>query len=403
MKLLPRLWISVALALTLLLSNGSRLRAEEPERVVEESTPVVAASATDEQTLKDPLLEQVNEAIDVTTRRYLTATVHTPWQIMHGLLALRENYLIKLGDEKVKAIDWVSNRATYRGEQWFEKTRFGGRAHPYTKAYAFEGHPNQLLAILSMCNLPMDHEIRAGNGTFTIADMIKHTQAEINSREEITWTLWGLSNFLGTDVSWENKYGEAWSIERLVRMQTHQPVNTAACGGTHGLFALSFARNVHVQSGKPLRGVWLEAEQKIKRYIEESKLYQNPDGSFSTSYFKGRNSSRDFQTRLGSSGHTLEFLMLAMPDNRLNEQWVRNGIAALARDLIDHGRDPAECGALYHAMDGLVIYRDRVMPPSETEEATEVAESEPQTEDKATTEEETRLPVVVNENDAADE
>jgi len=403
MILLPRLWISVALALTLLLSNRSPLRAEEPARIADEPTPVVAVSAIDEQTLKDPLLEQVNEAIDVTTRRYLTATVHTPWQIMHGLLALRDKYLIKLGNEKVSAIDWVSNGATYRGEHWFEKTRYGGRAHPYSTAYAFEGHPNQLLAILSMCSLPMDHKIRAGNGTFTIAEMIKHTQAEVNAQEEITWTLWGLSNFLGTDARWENKYGEAWSIERLVRMQTHQPVHTAACGGSHGLFALSFARNVHVESGKPLRGVWLEAEQKIKRYIEEARLYQNQDGSFSTDYFKGRNSSRDFQTRLGSSGHTLEFLMLAMPKNRLKEQWVRNGVAALARDLIDHGRDPAECGALYHAMDGLVIYRDRMMPPSETEAASEVAESEPQTKVEGTADEKGPLPVVVNEDDATDE
>ncbi|MCH8830903.1 MAG: hypothetical protein IID45_15115, partial [Planctomycetes bacterium] len=180
--------------------------------------------------------------------------------------------------------------------------------------------------------------------------------------EEITWTLWALSHYLGADARWENKYGEAWSIDRLVRMQTQAPTGDAACGGTHGLFALTYARNVYLKTGRPLRGVWLAADQKIQRYIAEAKESQNADGTFSSNYFQSRGYSNNFEKRLNTSGHTLEFLLLALPKKRMKEKWIRNGVKAIARDLIVNKRVPVKCASLYHALDGLVLYRDLFAP-----------------------------------------
>lgn len=321
----------------------------------------------------DPLLQRVDEAIDVTSRRYLQAERHSPWQIMHGLLALRRDYQIKRGDEKTNALEWVSSGPMYNGEPWFEKTRYGGRPHPYTKAYAFEGHPNQFLAILTMCELPLDYEFKTPGGAVSMQEMVYTAQKEVTSREEITWTLWALSHYLEPDATWENKWGEAWSMERLVRMQTRASVYNAACGGTHAMFAITYARNAYRKTGDALRGAWLEADQKIRRYIEEARSNQNSDGTFSSQYFRGRGQARDFATRVSTSGHMLEFLMLALPDEWLNQDWVRRAVAAVAKELIDHSRDPLEPGAMYHALDGLVIYRDRVLP--QTEGASQLAEA----------------------------
>src|SRR3990172_3568096 len=52
----------------------------------------------------DPLLTQVDQAIDVTSRRYLDANVHTPWQIIHAYLGLRDRFLLKLNGEKVDGL-----------------------------------------------------------------------------------------------------------------------------------------------------------------------------------------------------------------------------------------------------------------------------------------------------------
>ncbi|MEO1994658.1 MAG: hypothetical protein ABGZ17_05225, partial [Planctomycetaceae bacterium] len=308
----------------------------------------------------DPVLVDVENAIRISSRRYLTGNVHTPWQIIHGVLALRNDFMIKVDDGKTSALEWMARGQTFRGEPWFEVTSHGGRAHVFSEAYAFEGHPNQFLAILTVSDLPLDHVFQADRGKIAIADMVKHAQAEVNDREEITWTLWALSHYLPPDTEWTNRAGEQWSVERLVRIQTDADVHDEACGGTHGMFALSRARNSYIRHGTPLRGVWTEADQKIQRYIEEARSYQNPDGSYSNAFFQGREYSGDFETRMASSGHTLEFLMEALPQHRLNEQWVRNGVAATARDLIEHRSESMECGPLYHAVSGLVIYRNRL-------------------------------------------
>lgn len=335
--------------------------------VAEDNTPAQGKKEAKTAKPADSLLAQVEEAIAVSEKRFLTANVHTPWQIMHGLLALRQDYLVKDdAGKKIRALDWISTNPKYRGLPWFQKTRFGGRAHPYTSDYAFEGHPNQFLAILAMADVPLDHKLKTDGGTITIADIVNNAKAEIKTNEEVTWTLWALSHYLGPDATWQNKQGEAWSINRLVRIQTAESTFNGACGGSHGLFALTYARNVFLKTKRPLRGHWLAADQKIQRYIAQARSLQNPDGTFSTEYFESRGHSRSFEKRLNTSGHTLEFIVSALPDERLKEQWVRNGVAAIARDLIENKRKPAECGSLYHAMNGLVIYRDRTRPAVST-------------------------------------
>jgi len=147
-----------------------------------------------------------------------------------------------------------------------------------------------------------------------------------------------------------------------MRIQVNEPVTIGAGGGTHGLFALCYARNMYISSGKPLRGVWLEADMKIKRYIEEARTLQNRDGSFSSNHFQGPGYSPDFTKRIATSGHQLEWLMVAVPQSKLKDEWLQNGIKRIAYDLIDHRNVGSDCGPLYHALHGLIIYRQRTVP-----------------------------------------
>jgi len=319
------------------------------------------AADNSSSTVDDPLLQKVDEAIEVSTRRYLTAGVHTPWQIMHGLLALRGEFEVKdKSGNKLNAADWISQGVYFNGEPWFQKTRYGARAHPYTSDYIFEGHANQFLAIMASAGFSLDHKLKAGKAAVTVRDLVNNSKKETNARDEITWTLWALAHYLEPDATWTNKYGQTWSIERLVAVQNQQQLSRSACGGTHGLFALAYARNQYLKTKRPLRGVWLQADQRIKRYIQEARAYQNSDGSFSSNYFQGYGHSRDFEERLSTSGHILEFLMMALPDKDLQKPWVRKAVNAVATDLIDNKHKPAEPGALYHALDGLILYRTRI-------------------------------------------
>lgn len=316
---------------------------------------------------KDPLPELIDKAILETGRRKLTAGVHTPWQIVHGILAMRWELMLQngpsgTGGPDLNAIEWITSGVYHDGLPLWEQTPYGGRGHPFTRPYAFEGHPTQFMGYMTMANIPLEYEVKTPTKVITIGDIIKDAKMQVHAGVEITWTLWALAHYEEPDAKWFNAAGEPWSIERLVKMQVDEAVTSGACGGCHGLFALAYARNMYLSTGKPLRGVWFEADQKIKRYIEEARSLQNSDGSFSANHFKGPGLSHDFPTRIATSGHQLEWLMVALPQSRLKEEWVRKGIQNVANDLIQNKHVSSDCGPLFHGVHGLVIYRQRTVP-----------------------------------------
>ncbi len=333
---------------------------------------------------EDQLDNLVSQAITVIGARYLVSNAHSPWQIFHGIIAQRQNLKVRVGNHLVPAIEWVSTtNPAYKGQYLFEKTSWGARTHKYTEPYHFEGHPNQFLGILTLSNLPLTHEFSIGsNRKITMADLVNNAKMEVNDREEITWTLWFLAKYLDPADEWNNAQGDYWSIEKLVKIQNAAVVERAACGGTHGLFALAYARQHYLEkTGKPLHGVWLESDQKIKKYIALSKSIQNRDGSFPTKYYKGFGTPSDFSERLASTGHIMEWLMMAVSDEELKEPWVRNGIHYLAWKMVQYRHLPANCGPLYHALDAITLYQERmeklksksVEPSQEPEKKLEIA------------------------------
>jgi len=320
---------------------------------------------------QDPLVKLCQEAVDTTTRRLLSTDQHTPWQMLHALLGLRHDFMLQHDGQVVNGLEWIAQGQVFDNEYWFEKTQFGGRAHPYTRPYAFEGHANQTVAVLSMCGVDLDMEFGTVDGTITMRQMVEHAKASLDvKKDEPTWSLWALSRYLPPDARWRTAKGEMWSIEKLVQEQTARPLKGAACGGTHGLFALAHARNVYQRKGKPLRGVWQQAEFKIRKYIQTARMQQNSNGTLSSNYFRGRQYNPDFNKRMASVGHVLEFLMISVTQEELNSLWIRRAVEATARDLLNNRKAYVKCSPLYHSVNALNIYLDRVNPRSAPEIAT---------------------------------
>jgi len=324
-------------------------------------TPVPAE--TDSVTTGDPLLEKVQQAIAITTRRQLIVGDHSPWQVVHGILALRQEMKMKLpGGGEISGIDWMASGALWKGESIFQVTPFGGRGHPFSAKWQFEGHPTQFLGYMCEADMPLDFEFQAGPKKITIADIINDAKMQVTEGPEVTWTLWALSHYIGSNEEWTNAKGEPWSLERMVKIEHQQSVLNGACGGTHGLYALAYSRNKRMAQKLPLTGYWVYGDMKVKRYIQEAKALQNQDGSFSSAYFKGRENAREFEKRIPANGHMLEFLMCALPESELKQTWVRRGVESVAQDLIDNRRTPCDCGPLFHALHALKMYNFRVNP-----------------------------------------
>jgi beta-lactamase regulating signal transducer with metallopeptidase domain len=314
----------------------------------------------------DPTVRLAWETRERVRRRLLSTKDHTPWQIMSGIEGLRRDMLLKDVKTTVNAFEWIQSGPTYQDEPLFQKTEHGGRAHPFSKPYVFEGHINQFFSKLAACRLPLDTQFGTPDGLITIQNMIDHAKMVVNDKEEVTWTLLALCRYLPPDAKWTNAKGEEWSIERLVDVEVGKPVGgpTSPNGGTDGLYALSVAREEYLQSGKPLQGTWLKADEKIRKYIDVAKSQQNPDGMLSSDFFRSSKRKDDFDKRLASSGHLLQFLMHAVSDEQLKEDWIRRAVEATANDIQVNRKEYVSCDPLFTATEALTTYLERVTKTS---------------------------------------
>src|SRR5262249_17391059 len=151
-------------------------------------------------------------------------------------------------------------------------------------------------------------------------------------------------------VTWTNIYRENLTLPELVAYEAAAPVESAACGGTHRLFGLSWVYHMHLQRGGPTEGVGKTGAERSNHHRDPARKWQNADGTFSTSYFRERGNSADKMLRINTTGHILEWLALALSDDELVQPWVQAAANALALQILDQGNAPIDSGSMYHAV-----------------------------------------------------
>jgi hypothetical protein len=334
-------------------------------------TRTAAALPTDDQ-----LRDRLDEVLDWTyDNRRLSLQKHAAWQILHGALAYQRQFMVERDGELVSAVDHLLEGGPMTGWTtqpgvWLDKeqTQRGLRAILEQGTKTGQGHADQWLAVLAQCELQPSQTIVVDGNTFTMSDFVAQVQFDVprNVEREYSWTLIGLTTYLDTDASWTASDGKEWSVRRLVEIEAQQERDSSACGGTHRLIGMTMALRHHENQGREVEGPWAEARTLIKKSIEDAKRNRNPDGSFSTNYFARGGMTTDLASGLGSTGHVLEFLSLALEDRQLHEPWVKRSVVYLC-DLFDKTKEnPLECGALYHAAHGLILYRRRAFGPRES-------------------------------------
>ena len=320
----------------------------------------------------DELRQQLDDALEWTFRnRHLNLRDHAAWQILHGVLAFQRAFAVETepGGKQLRAMEHLLGGGAMNG--WTlepgrvldEATgRRGLRAILEQGTKTGQGHQDQWLHILAVCGYEPSQPIVVQGVRYTIADMVEQAQWDVprNVQREYSWTVSALSAYLPSSAQWVAQDGKPWSLAELVAAETEQDLATAACGGTHRLIGLTVALSRHLAQGGRLEGAWAQADQKIKQGLADAQQYQNPDGSFSANYFRRGGKTADLAQDLGSSGHIFEFLSTALTDTQLREPWVGRAAAHLCRVFAATRDVPIECGALYHAAHGLVIYRERM-------------------------------------------
>lgn len=345
-----------------------------PPEISKNALPISAAENIDPETLK----QRIDAALEFTLQnRHLNTQDHAAWQILHGNLAFGRDFPVIHEGESIPVIDYLSQGGRMNG--WTiergnklqsddpENPKFGMRAVTEPGTRAGQGHYDQWLAILSQCDVAPETTFVVGPDTFTMTNFVQQVQLDIsrNHLREFSWTLIGLTRYFPTDHTWTDSTGKDWSISDLAQIEVEQGLANGACGGSHRLIGLTMSLNRRKEAGLPIDGPWADAEQLIQESIENARNYQNPNGALSVNYFARPGSSPDLAENLGTTGHTLEFLSLALEKEELEKEWARRAASYLCEVFERTEEVSLECGALYHAAHGLALYREKVFGPRE--------------------------------------
>ncbi len=325
------------------------------------------------------LRDRIDRAIDFTrSNRHMDIEDQAAWQIVHGALVYGRDLQVYHDGQLVGALDYLLDGGQLRG--WtLRNGDHGLEAVLDAGSKTGQGHEDQWLGYLSQCGLNVDEPITVDGQQYQVNDLITQAQWDIYDGMEASWTLMAFATYLPLDVEWQAKDGTTWTISRIVEMEAAQNLDESACGGTHRMYGLAVALNRYLRDGGKVDpdgdGPWDKAQRKVDEAIVAARRNQQPDGSFSTNYFARPATSPEIATRIGASGHTLEFLTVALSDEQLKQPWVARAAINMVESLERTRKFDLECGALYHAAHGLELYRARRFGPRSGNSKPEPAKS----------------------------
>ncbi|HBE66862.1 MAG TPA: hypothetical protein DDW52_01805 [Planctomycetaceae bacterium] len=280
-----------------------------------------------------------------------------PWALMHAALPFGVETEVIAGRRRVNAIGWMCFNGVCAKQRMFQPTRSGFRTN---LGPGVQGHEGQFLAILAQSHVSRDYPLKIGNRSYKVEDLIRYEMATCRERSELTFKLIGLAHYLPGDSRWRDNRGRIWNLEKMVKEELAQPIQGAACGGTHRLMGLTYALLQRQRDGLPITGHWQRAEIFLKDYIRYAFTLQNPDGSFSTEWFEGRGMERDVERKVQTTGHILEWLIYALPEDSLRNPRIQLSVEFLINSV---GRNPTHdwpIGPRGHALRAMALYNQRV-------------------------------------------
>ncbi|NDC64431.1 MAG: hypothetical protein EBZ59_10725, partial [Planctomycetia bacterium] len=252
-------------------------------------------------------------------RRPLNTSQHTPWEVMHGFIAFGIPTRVRVGGpagDPVNAIGWMNMAGRCRGQVMLATVDDRLVA---MRGIGVQGHSAQYLAILAQCRVALNSPITVQSKSFTVADLVEEEKRSCKSGTELTFALIALAHYLPTDAAWKSRDGRDWSLEKLMSEEIEQPIRGAPCGGTHRLFGLAYGCQRRLKATGRLDGVYLRADKFVRDYqkFTLTKL-QNPDGSFSTEWFKyPADRADDVDRKVQTTGHILEWLVASLDQQSL--------------------------------------------------------------------------------------
>jgi hypothetical protein len=297
--------------------------------------------------------------------------LRSPWGAMHAMIAYGVDSELIAGDRRVNAIGYLCYNGVCNGQQLFYTA---GNSLQARIGPGVQGHAGQFLAMLAQSRVKTGFPLLVEGKQFTVADLIQHEKDTCREKTELTFKLIAFMHYLKSDEKWKSNDGQVWDIPRLIKEELAQPIVGAACGGTHRMTGFSYAVRKREQRGEPFTGQWLRAKKFVDDFHDYAFRLQNPDGSFSTSWFAGRADDGPPTKRLETTGHITEWLAFSLSNEQLVEPRMFKSVSYLTNLLIEHRNEKWGIGPLGHGLHALALYDERIFGGQPGTRAIELAE-----------------------------
>ena len=335
-----------------------------PNLPVSPASNALQKNLLDSEPLQQKIAKVLSQNLD---NRLLDSDRNAAWQVFHGLLAYGSELPMQVGDRKELALDFLLDGGTLEGWELSPGTklpngRTGVRSHVEANGFSSQGHVDQWLAILAQLNVPADRVVKIANREFTIADWANQSQFDVpqNPLQEFSWTIIASMHYFPDRLEWVGIDNTPVSLATLVQFEADQDVNDSACGGSHRLMSLAKAVEFAEQRNLTQQPAFAAARTKLQSNLETMRRYQNSDGTFSTNYFERPGTSADLSLMISATGHQLELAAFALPQEKLEQPWMQNAARRFCELSEATADQPLECGGLYHGLNGLRIYHNRL-------------------------------------------
>jgi hypothetical protein len=279
------------------------------------------------------------------------------WGMLHAIMVYGVDTKVQAGDKTYSSIGWIAGNNICRGQRLVEEQN--GSIVVKT-GIGLQGHQGQMLAIFSLCDVPENYPIYAGDVRYSLRDVVDAEMLACQSDAELTFTLIGLSHYLDTESIWLSDEGETWTFERLLRAELSKQIVGAACGGTHRLMGFAHALRERRGEGRPIIGQWRRAEDFTDDFIEYAYQLQNSDGSMSTHWFEGREDNGNMDRKVQTTGHMVEWLLTVLPDTELQDPRLVDAVGFLLASMSNNRTNEWSIGPKGHALRSLAMFYERV-------------------------------------------
>ncbi len=317
------------------------------------------------------LRDKIRDVLAYHIRRHEQVERRSPWGIMHALIAYGVDTQVWAGDRSVNAIGWLCWNGPCRGQQLLYTENGRLQAH---QGPGVQGHDGQFLAMLAQSKVKLDFPMRADGKSFTVADLVEYEKRTCQEGTELTFKLIGLSHYLDLEDRWKADSGATWDLQKLIKEELAQPVIGAACGGTHRMMGFSYSVKKREKAGLPMTGQWLRARKYVDSYHEYTFKLQNPDGSFSTNWFRGPGEYGTLERHLECTGHIAEWMVYSLSDEELLDPRTFRAVNFLATMMHTNLEHEWEIGPRGHALHALALYDERVFGGQPGKRGVELAE-----------------------------